>query len=165
MKNRQEKIFEKTLQFYKEENINNFYFYRPTDATEARKFNQYIKPCDFWFFDTGFVAIECKFTASDKIANSKIKPHQVESMTHFSQHGCRSYLFLSMNLQPKKRITKSKNFALGIDNYNHFREHYRKSLIQDNYQDWSGIPIEYVNELGIYNIDPILNKTHRLFEI
>ena len=165
MKNRQEKIFEKSLQFYKEENVFKLYFYRPTDATEVRKFSQYEKPCDFWFFDTGFVAIECKFTASDRIANSKIKPHQIESMTHFSLYGCRSYLFLSMNLKPKGRINKSQNFAVNIEDYNHFRDNYRKSLIQENYQDWSGIPIEYVNELGIYNLDPIMSKSHRLFEV
>ena len=165
MKNRQEKIFEKSLQFYKEENVFKLYFYRPTDATEVRKFSQYEKPCDFWFFDTGFVAIECKFTASDRITNSKIKPHQIESVTHFSLYGCRSYLFLSMNLKPKGRVTKSQNFALNIEDYNHFRDNYRKSLIQENYQDWSGIPIEYVNELGIYILDPIMSKSHRLFEI
>ena len=70
-----------------------------------------------------------------------------------------------MNLKPKGRVTKSQNFALNIKDYNHFRDNYRKSLIQENYQDWLGIPIEYVNELGIYNLDPIMSKSHRLFEI
>ena len=40
MKNKQEKLFEKTLQFYKEENLKQkdlrFYFYRPTGIEMAR---------------------------------------------------------------------------------------------------------------------------------
>ena len=167
MKNKQEKLFEKTLQFYKEENLNqkdlNFYFYSPTDASEAKKFNRYEKPCDFWYFDNGFVAIECKYTASEKIMNKVIKQHQIDSLHHFHKNGSKSYLFLTMNLIPRQRISKSKTFALDINDYIIFKKAFKKSLFYEKYEDWNGIPIEYKTEFKIFNLDPILEKEYHLF--
>ena len=166
MVNRQEKIFSETLKHYKDflyRRRQLFYWYRPADPSEVRKFSMSEKPCDFWFFDVSFKAIECKYTSTEKITNSKIKPHQIESLSHFAINASFSYLFLTMMLAPKKRITSSKSFAVDIRDYVDFRLNYRKSLAIDNVDLWKGIPIEYDPKLKIFNLDPIIYPSYRIF--
>ena len=166
MVNRQEKVFTETLKHYKSyllEKNKLFYWYRPADPSEVRKFSISEKPCDFWFFDIVFKAIECKFTAVDKITNSKIKPHQIQSLAHFAINGSFSYLFLTMLLAPRKKTTSSQSFAVDIRDYITFRSNYRKSISIENVDQWKGIPIEYDPKMKIFNLDPILFPGYRIF--
>ena len=55
--NQHEKIFNSTLQYYQNELRKkgyDFYFFRPADTSEARRYSVTKKPCDFWFFDEAF---------------------------------------------------------------------------------------------------------------
>ena len=50
--NQHEKIFNSTLQYYQNELRKkgyDFYFFRPADTSEARRYSVTKKPCDFWF--------------------------------------------------------------------------------------------------------------------
>ena len=61
--NQHEKIFNTTLQYYQNElrkKDYDFYYFRPADTSEARRYSTSKKPCDFWFFDESFVALELK---------------------------------------------------------------------------------------------------------
>ena len=96
--NQHEKIFNTTLQHYQNELRKkgyDFYFFRPSDTSEARRYSTTKKPCDFWFFDEAFVALELKYTSSDRIRQSQIKEHQMKALEHFFKYKSRSFLILT----------------------------------------------------------------------
>ena len=87
--NQHEKIFNTTLQFYQNELRKNgfdFYFFRPQDMSEVRRYSTTKKPCDFWFFDETFVALELKYTKTDRIGQAQIKEHQIEALRYFAKY-------------------------------------------------------------------------------
>ena len=168
MRNLQEKIFENSLVHYQNsanELLKEFYFYRPTDASEAFKKSRYLKPCDFWFFDRGFVAIECKYTKNDRLKNTVIKEHQIRSLHHFKNEGSKGYLIISLEFDSRtfKKAEASTTFAVDIEDYIRFKNNYRKSLFKDSPELWNGIYLEYKPGLQVFNLDPIVNKDYRIF--
>ena len=168
MRNLQEKIFENSLVYY-QEHANNllkeFYFYRPADASEAYKKSRYLKPCDFWFFDKGFVAIECKYTKNNRLMHKVIKEHQVRSLHHFKNEGSNAYLVISLEFDSRtfKKAETSSTFAVDIKDYITFKNNNRKSLFLTEPELWSGIPLEYKPGLQIFNLDPIVNENYKVF--
>ena len=168
MRNLQEKIFENSLVFYQthaNELLKGFYFYRPADASEAYRKSKYLKPCDFWFFDKGFVAIECKYTKNNRLMNKVIKEHQIESMNHFKKEGSRSYFIVSLSFDSRtyKKAETSSTFAVDVEDYLNFKNNNKKSLFQTEPELWGGIPLEYKYGLQIFNLDPIVNEDYRIF--
>ena len=88
--NSHEKYFESTLDHYQHkirEKGNEFYWHRPHKPKWAKG----ELPCDFWFFDKAFVALELKYRNGSKISRSQIKTHQIETLNHFANHKINVY--------------------------------------------------------------------------
>ena len=164
--NQHEKIFNKTLQYYQNtlrKQGSDFYFFRPADVAEGRRYSTTVKPCDFWFFDEVFVALEMKYTSSDRIRQSQIKEHQMKSLEHFDKFKSRSYLILTLKFNPKLTIRNSPTFAVPIRNASTWFEKSKRSFFLGEEKKWKGYQLEWLNPLKIFNIDPIVAPSCRLF--
>ena len=164
--NQHEKIFNKTLQFYQNKIRklgDDFYFFRPADIAEGRRYSTTKKPCDFWFFDEAFVALELKYTSSDRIRQSQIKEHQMQALNHFFKYKSRSFLILTLKFNPKLTIRNSPTFAVPIKDASNWFEKSKRSFFLGEENEWKGYKLEWKNQLKIFNIDPIVSPKHRIF--
>ena len=164
--NQHEKIFNKTLQHYQNELRKrgyDFYFFRPADTSEARRYSTTKKPCDFWFYDEAFVALELKYTKTDRIGQSQIKEHQMKALKYFSEHKSRSYLILTLRFNPQLTIKNSPTFAVPIINASNWCEKGKRGFFLGEEKDWKGYQLEWKNQLKIFNIDGIVAPKHRIF--
>ena len=165
--NQHEKIFHKTLQFYQNEirkQGSDFYYFRPADIAEGRRYSTTVKPCDFWFFDEAFVALELKYTSSDRIRQSQIKEHQMRSLEHFFRYKSRSFLILTLKFNPNLTIRNSPTFAVPIRDASNWFEKSKRSFFLGEEKEWKGYRLEWKNQLKIFNIDPIVTPKFRLFK-
>ena len=164
--NQHEKIFNTTLQYYQNELRKqgyDFYYFRPSDTSEARRYSTTKKPCDFWFFDEAFVALELKYTSTDRIGQSQIKEHQMKSLRYFVEYKSRSYLILTLKFNPKLTIKNSPTFAVPIQDASNWFEKGKRGFFLGEQKKWNGYQLEWKNQLKIFNIDPIISPKHRIF--
>ena len=164
--NQHEKIFNKTLQHYQNELRKkgyDFYFFRPADTSEARRYSTTKKPCDFWFYDEAFVALELKYTKTDRIGQSQIKEHQMEALKYFVKYKSRSYLILTLKFNPKITIKNCPTFAVPIQDASNWFEKGKRGFFLGEQKEWNGYQLEWKNQLKIFNIDPIVSPKHRIF--
>ena len=124
------------------------------------------KPCDFWFFDNGFVAIECKYTKNNRLKHTVIKEHQIRSLHHFKNEGSKSYFIISLEFDSRtfKKASTSTTFAIDVEDYLTFKNNNRKSLFQSEPELWNGKHIEYKSGLQIFNLDPIVTDNYKVFK-
>ena len=161
--NQHEKIFDNTLQHYQNKIRKNgvdFYWCRP----HKPRWTKGELPCDFWFFDESFVALELKYTSSDRIRQSQIKKHQMKALEHFFKYKARSYLILTLNWNPNLTIKNAQTYAVPIVDATKWFEKSKRSFYVGEEKEWKGYQLEWKNKLRIFNIDPIVTPKFRLFK-
>ena len=162
--NSHEKYFESTLDHYQHkirEKGNEFYWHRPHKPKWAKG----ELPCDFWFFDKAFVALELKYRNGSKTSRSQIKTHQIETLNHFANHKCRSYLILSFNFQKTLTPGIADNYAVHIKDALKYFEKYNSVLKLEDYKLWKGIELIWKPKSHSYNLDPIMLPENRIFNV
>ena len=161
--NQHEKIFDNTLQHYQNKIRKNgvdFYWCRP----HKPRWTKGELPSDFWFFDESFVALELKYTSSDRIRQSQIKKHQMKALEHFFKYKARSYLILTLNWNPNLTIKNAQTYAVPIVDATKWFEKSKRSFYVGEEKEWKGYQLEWKNKLRIFNIDPIVTPKFRLFK-
>ena len=148
--NQHEKIFDNTLQHYQNKIRKNgvdFYWCRP----HKPRWTKGELPCDFWFFDESFVALELKYTSSDRIRQSQIKKHQMKALEHFFKYKARSYLILTLNWNPNLTIKNAPTYAVPIVDATKWFEKSKRSFYVGEEKEWKGYQLEWKNKLRIFN--------------
>ena len=161
--NQHEKIFDKTLEFYQNKirkRKMDFYWCRPHKPKWAKG----ELPCDFWFYDESFVALELKYTSTDRIRQSQIKEHQMKALKHFYKYKSRSYLILTLSWNPNLTIKNSPKFAVPIKDASNWFEKNKRSFFVGEEKEWRGYQLEWKNRLRVFNIDPIITPKFRIFQ-
>ena len=158
-----EKCFESSLDHYQNrirKKGRDFYWHRPHKPKWAKG----ELPCDFWFFDESFVALELKYRNGNRVSKSQIKEHQITTLEHFAKYKCRSYLIISFNFQKKLSPAVADNFAVNIkDAVSYFNSQKNNVLRLEDYKLWKGIELMWKPRSNSYNLDPIMLPKNRIF--
>lgn len=160
--NKHEKCFESTLDYYQHrirKKGNDFYWHRPHKPKWAKG----ELPCDFWFFDESFVALELKYRNTGRISKSQIKEHQLNTLEHFANYKCRSYLVLSFNFQKTLNPGVADNYAVHIKDALRYFSKYNSVLKLEDVKLWKGIELIWKPRSNAYNLDPIMIPKNRFF--
>ena len=162
--NSHEKCFESSLEHYQNKirsNGKDFYWHRPHKPKWAKG----ELPCDFWFFDESFVAVELKYRNGRRISKSQIKEHQIKTLQYFSRYKCRSYLVVSFNFQKNLTPGVADNFAINIQDAMNYFNNYSNVLKLEDQKLWKGIELIWKPRSNSYNLDPIMLPKNRVFNV